>query len=191
MFERERTLRRSATQLAAAACVTGFLGGLVAPAAFAQQGPGLGHPATAAEIEAWALTILPSGDGLPPGSGTARAGEPIYTVKCLVCHGAEGQNGPNDRLAGGQGTLTSAAPVKTVGSYWPSATTVFDYIRRAMPFMQPQSLSADETYALTAYLLYLNGIVGQDETIDAKTLPAIEMPNAVNFYRADQAGDGL
>lgn len=178
-----RTLTKPAGRGAVAATLM-----LIAGLASAQPGPGLGQPATAAEIEAWALTVLPSGDGLPPGSGTARAGEPIYAAKCLACHGAEGQGGANDRLAGGHGTLSSDAPVKTIGSYWPAATTVFDYIRRAMPFTSPQSLTADETYALTAYLLYLNGIVGQDEKIDAATLPAIEMPNAVNFYRADQAG---
>lgn len=155
-----------------------------AAATQAQEGPGLGVAATATEVEAWALTVLPNGDGLPPGSGTARAGEAIYAQKCLACHGAAGKDGPNDRLAGGHGTLADAAPVKTIGSYWPYATTVFDYIRRAMPFTQPQSLSADETYSLTAYLLYLNEIVGLDDRIDAEALPAIEMPNAANFYWA-------
>ena len=164
---------------------------LAASPAASQENPGLGVTATAEQVAAWALTVLPDGTGLPPGSGTARAGEAIYAQKCLACHGAEGKDGPNDRLAGGHGTLTDAAPVKTVGSYWPYATTVFDYIRRAMPFTQPQSLTADETYALTAYLLYLNGIIGQDETIDAKTLPVIEMPNAVNFYRANEGAPGI
>jgi cytochrome c len=154
----------------------------------AQEGPGLGIAATADEIEAWSLTVLPNGEGLPPGSGTARAGEGIYAEKCLACHGAEGKDGPSDRLAGGHGTLQDAAPVKTVGSYWPYATTVFDYIRRAMPFTQPQSLSANETYALTAYLLFLNDIVERDEVIDAGTLPAIEMPNEGNFYWAYAEG---
>jgi len=154
-----------------------------------QEGPGLGVEATPEEVAAWALTVLPSGDGLPPGSGTAREGRAIYAARCLACHGAEGQGGPNDRLAGGHGTLTTASPVKTVGSYWPYATTIFDYIRRAMPFTEPQSLSADETYALTAYLLYLNEIVTLDDLVDSRTLPAIEMPNAENFYWAYDADD--
>jgi cytochrome c len=157
-----------------------------AATATAQEGPGLGVPASPEQVAAWTLTVLPDGTGLPPGSGTARAGETIYAQKCLGCHGAEGKDGPNDRLAGGHGTLASEAPVKTVGSYWPYATTVFDYVRRAMPFTQPQSLSDDETYALTAYLLYLNEIVGLDDRIDAQSLPAVEMPNQANFYRVDE-----
>jgi cytochrome c len=160
-----------------------------AATATAQEGPRLGVPASEEQVAAWALTVLPDGTGLPPGSGTARAGEAIYAQKCLGCHGAEGKDGPNDRLAGGHGTLASDTPVKTVGSYWPYATTVFDYVRRAMPFMQPQSLSADETYSLTAYLLYLNEIVGRDATIDARTLPTIEMPNRTNFYWAFAPGN--
>jgi cytochrome c len=163
--------------------------GAAASGVRAQEGPQLGVTATPQQISAWALTILPNGEGLPAGSGTARAGAAIYTQKCLACHGTEGQGGPNDQLAGGHGTLTSASPVKTVGSYWPYATTVFDYIRRAMPFTQPQSLTANETYALTAYLLYLNEIIAIDDTIDAKTLPAVIMPNAGNFYWAYPARD--
>ena len=152
----------------------------------AQQGPGLGVAATAEQIEGWAITILPDGTGLPPGSGTARAGAEVYAGKCLACHGAEGAGGPNDPLVGGHGTLTSEAPVRTVGSYWPHATTLFDYIRRAMPFMQPQSLTSDETYALTAYLLHLNGIIEADEVMNARTLPRVRMPNRDNFVWADE-----
>jgi cytochrome c len=147
-------------------------------------GPGLGVDASPEQIQAWALTILPDGQGLPPGAGTARAGQPIYEQKCLGCHGPEGQNGPSDQLVGGQGTLGSDAPVKTIGSYWPYATTVFDYIRRAMPFTAPQSLTANETYALTAYLFYLNDIIGIDDR-----MPQIEMPNAGNFYWAYAAAE--
>jgi len=179
MFTTERSLLSC---LAAAAVLSNLLAPIAAPVA-AQEGPRLGVEATPEQVAAWALTVLPDGTGLPPGSGTARAGEAIYAQKCLACHGAEGKDGPNDRLAGGHGSLADAAPVKTVGSYWPYATTVFDYIRRAMPFVQPQSLSADETYALTAYLLYLNGIVAIDDRIDRQSLPAVEMPNAENFYR--------
>lgn len=175
MFTSERKRRLALAGLVLA------LGGVTSQA---QEGPGLGRAASAEAIAAWSLSVLPSGDGLPPGAGTARAGAAIYVEKCLACHGANGENGPNDRLAGGHGTLTSDSPVKTVGSYWPYATTVFDYIRRAMPFTAPQSLTDDEAYALTAYLLYINGIVDIDETIDAESLPAIAMPNADGFYRA-------
>ena len=182
----ERSLRRRfAAPLAANVAMA-----LAAASAAAQEGPGLGVEATPEQVEAWSLTVLPDGTGLPPGSGTARAGAAIYAQKCLGCHGAEGKDGPNDRLAGGHGTLADAAPVKTVGSYWPYATTVFDYIRRAMPFTQPQSLSSDEIYALTAYLLYINDVVGQDEVIDSRTLPAVEMPNRANFYWAWGATSG-
>jgi S-disulfanyl-L-cysteine oxidoreductase SoxD len=162
---------------------------LFAAPGLAQQGPGLGVEATADQIAAWALTVQPDGQGLPAGSGTARAGQPIYAEKCAGCHGDDGRGGPNDQLAGGQGTLASANPVRTIGSYWPYATTVFDYIRRAMPFPAPQSLTDEEAYALTAYLLYLNQIVPIDKVIDAKSLPAIEMPNAKNFYSAYKPSD--
>jgi cytochrome c len=161
-----------------------LLGACAAWSVAAQEGPGLGVVATPEEIEGWALTILPDGTGLPPGSGTARAGAAIYAAKCAACHGADGTGGPNDQLSGGHGTLASAAPVRTVGSYWPYATTVFDYVRRAMPLPQPQSLSNDETYALTAYLLHLNGIIAEDAVMDARTLPSVEMPNRANFESA-------
>jgi cytochrome c len=150
----------------------------------AQEGPGLGVAATPEQIEGWALTILPDGTGLPPGSGTARGGAEIYAAKCAACHGVNGTGGPNDPLAGGQGTLATPAPVRTIGSYWPYATTVFDYVRRAMPLVQPQSLTNDEVYALTAYLLSINGIIAEDEVIDARTLPRVRMPNRNNFMPA-------
>lgn len=155
-----------------------FAGAATAPAA---EGPSLGRTLTGAIPAGWDISIPPDGAGLPPGSGTAVAGEPIYAAKCQACHGADGEKGPNDRLVGGKGTLSSEQPVKTVGSYWPYATTLFDYIRRAMPFPQPHSLSDDEAYALTAYVLYLNGIVEREATMDAKTLPAVRMPNRNNF----------
>lgn len=149
-----------------------------------QEGPRLGVAVTPEQIEGWALTILPDGTGLPTGSGTARVGAAIYTAKCAACHGGNGTGGPNDQLAGGHGTIASAAPVRTVGSYWPYATTVFDYVRRAMPLMQPQSLTNDEVYALTAYLLNINGIIAEDAVMDARTLPRVEMPNRANFEPA-------
>ncbi len=143
--------------------------------------PDLGQELSEGEVAAIDATILPNGDGLPAGSGNARTGKALYQTHCLSCHGAKGTNGLNDRLAGGHGSLTSAAPIKTVGSYWPYATTVFDYIRRAMPYTAPGSLSADETYALTAYILFLNEVVGETESLNSTTLPAVIMPNTGNF----------
>jgi S-disulfanyl-L-cysteine oxidoreductase SoxD len=148
----------------------------------------VGQVVTESELVAWDIDIGVDGAGLPPGRGSVQEGKAIYEAKCLACHGREGQGGPLDRLAGGQGTLKSAAPIKTIGSYWPHATTVFDYVRRAMPLDEPQSLTADEVYALTAYLLHLNRIVGADAVMDAKTLPKIRMPN-VNALRPDPRPD--
>jgi cytochrome c len=147
----------------------------------APKGPGLGVPATAAQVESADVSIGPDGAGLPPGSGTPAQGEAIFTTKCVACHGPQGVGTVNDRLAGGQGTLSGPAPLKTIGSYWPYATTVFDYVRRAMPYPTPHSLSDQEAYALTAYLLSINGIIGADAVMDAKTLPQVKMPNRGNF----------
>jgi mono/diheme cytochrome c family protein len=152
--------------------------------ALAQEGPGLGVVATPRQVEGWDISIGPDGKGLPPGSGTAREGAQVYAQKCLACHGANGAGQPNDRLAGGQGTIATAMPVKTVGSYWPYATTIFDYVRRAMPFTAPMSLTDDEVYAVTAYILRINGIIGDTDVIDAETLPRVEMPNRDNFVWA-------
>ena len=148
------------------------------------EGPDLGRPATEAQIAGWDISILPDGTGLPPGGGTPAAGAAVYAQKCQACHGDKGVGGPNDRLAGGQGTLTTATPVRTVGSYWPYATTVFDYVRRAMPYLQPHSLTNDETYAVTAYVLSLNGIIGAQDTMNARTLPKVKMPNRDRFIPA-------
>jgi mono/diheme cytochrome c family protein len=152
--------------------------------AAAQEGPDLGVAATPEEVAAWDLSIARDGTGLPRGAGDARAGADIYAQYCIACHGVEGAGGPNDRLVGGHGTLADSAPVKTIGSYWPYATTVFDYVRRAMPFTQPFSLSDDDVYAVTAYLLYLNGIIEEDEVIDAESLPKVVMPNREGFIVA-------
>jgi cytochrome c len=143
--------------------------------------PNLGQPATAAQIAGWDISIGPDGVGLPPGSGTPATGAAVYEQKCQACHGAKGAGQPNDRLVGGHGTLASRAPVRTVGSYWPYATTLFDYVRRAMPYGQPQSLTDDEVYAVTAYLLNLNGILGESDEMNARTLPKVKMPNRDNF----------
>jgi mono/diheme cytochrome c family protein len=155
-----------------------------ASAAAAQEGPRLGVPATPQQVAGWDISIGPDGAGLPPGSGTAAAGKAVYEAKCLACHGADGAGQPNDRLVGGEGTLREAAPIRTIGSYWPYATTVFDYIRRAMPYVAPHTLTADETYAVTAYLLALNGVIGEGDVMDATTLPKVVMPNRDGFDSA-------
>ncbi len=147
---------------------------------------GFGRPATPDEIAAIDIVIPPSGKGLPPCSGTAMAGESLYLQKCAACHAEGGKGKPADKLVGGIGTLGSANPVKSVGSFWPYATTLFDYIRRAMPLNAPMSLTNDETYALTAYVLSINGIVANDQTIDEKTLPRVRMPNRNGFV--DRSG---
>jgi mono/diheme cytochrome c family protein len=146
------------------------------------KGPNLGQPATAADIAAWDIDIPPSGRGLPPGSGTPARGEAVYKQHCASCHGPKGEGKPNDRLVGGQGSLPGDKPaIKTVGSYWPYATTVFDYVRRSMPWHAPQSLASDDVYAVTAYILMLDNIIGPDDVMDAKTLPAVKMPNRDGF----------
>jgi len=150
----------------------------------AQEGPNLGLEATVEEIVAWDISIGPDGEGLPDGAGSVSEGANIYAAQCTACHGEQGKGQVSDRLVGGHGSLTGSAPIKTVGSYWPYATTVFDYIRRAMPYLQPQSLTNDQVYALTAYILFLNGIVDEDETMDAQTLPDIQMPNRDSFRQA-------
>jgi cytochrome c len=149
----------------------------------------LGVEATAEEISGWDVSIAPDGAGLPEGSGDAAAGVSIYNAKCLACHGEGGGGLLNDRLVGGQGTLATPAPIRTVGSYWPYATTLFDYIRRAMPYPLPHSLTSEETYALTAYILHLNGIIGERDVMNAQTLPRVVMPNRDNFVRAYPPGD--
>ena len=145
------------------------------------KGPGLGQPATAAEIALLDISIPPSGAGLPPGSGDARAGAKVYVAKCQACHGEKGAGKPADALVGGIGTPNSANPVRTVGSYWPHATTLFDYTRRAMPTTAPRSLTDDEVYAVTAYILHLNGIISETHPLNAQTLPAVRMPNRDGF----------
>src|SRR5215831_19475402 len=150
----------------------------------ALEGPNLGREATPAQVAGWDISIGPDGVGLPPGKGTPAAGALVYEQKCQACHGARGAGQPNDRLVGGQGTLASKAPVRTIGSYWPYATTVFDYVRRAMPYTQSHSLTDNEVYAVTAYLLHLNGIIAETSVMDAVTLPKVRMPNRENFILA-------
>ena len=141
---------------------------------------GLGKTIDEVKIAAWNIDVAPSGAGLPPGKATARQGESIYKDKCASCHGNQGQGGVANRLVGG-GALNTDKPIKTVGSYWPYATTVFDYTKRAMPHPLPQSLTNDEVYATTAYILYMNKIIGIDDEMNAKTLPLVKMPNWDGF----------
>lgn len=150
----------------------------------AQEGPGLGVEISAEDLAPWDISIETDGSGLPPGSGDVATGEAIYVAQCLACHGEEGAGQPNDRLVGGHGTLSDLNQVRTIGSYWPYASTVFDYIRRAMPFNTPQSLDDDQVYALTAYLLYLNGLIDEDDVMDARSLSRIRMPNRDGFIVA-------
>jgi mono/diheme cytochrome c family protein len=148
------------------------------------ESPNLGKVVSPEEMASWDISIGPDGAGLPPGNGTPRQGEQVFVAKCLACHGEKGAGKPNDRLVGGQELLAPGqAPVKTVGNFWPYATTAFDYIRRAMPLNEPKSLRDDEVYAVVAYLLWQNGVIGENDTIDAKTLPAVRMPNRDGFVR--------
>jgi mono/diheme cytochrome c family protein len=140
-----------------------------------------GRPATPAEIRLWDIDVRPDGKGLPIGTGTVMHGKTVYEQNCIACHGMNGKDGIKDRLAGGQGTLSSDHPIKTIGSFWPYATTLFDYIHRAMPYQAPGSLSIDDTYAVTAYLLSLNGILPENGSLDKESLPKIKMPNRNGF----------
>jgi S-disulfanyl-L-cysteine oxidoreductase SoxD len=154
----------------------------LASPAFAQQSPNLGKSISAEELAAWDISIGPDGAGLPSGSGTVKQGEAVFMAKCQACHGEKGAGTPNDRLVGGQGSLPGdKPPVKTVGSYWPYATTLFDYIRRAMPFNESKSLTSDEVYGVVAYLLNLNGVIPESETLNAQSLPKVTMPNREGF----------
>jgi mono/diheme cytochrome c family protein len=152
--------------------------------AAAQETPGLGTPISAEDLAPWDISVQPDGTGLPPGSGNATTGAQVYETHCIACHGVGGAGEPNDRLVGGQGTLSQLQQVRTIGSFWPYASTVFDYIRRAMPFLAPQSLTNDEVYAVTAYLLAENGIIDKNATLDARALARVRMPNRDGFIMA-------
>jgi hypothetical protein len=156
------------------------LGAAVAGTAMAADLPNLGKPIDPKDIAPWDISIMPDGTGLPPGSGTPAQGAPIFAQKCAMCHGENGKGGiaapvtnfaPKASLDGG----------KSIGNFWPYATTVFDFIRRAMPYNKPHSLTDQEVYALTAYVLRLNNLIGENDVIDAKTLPNVKMPNRDNF----------
>lgn len=164
---------------------------LLGSGAAAQQRYGLGEKITDKQIEPWNIDVRgDDGRGLPPGKGTVAEGEKLYLEQCASCHGEFGEgNGRWPELMGGKGTLKSEDPRKTIGSFWPWAPTVFDYVRRAMPFSSPQSLSNDETYSIVAYLLSLNDLLPADATLDAKSLAAIKMPNRDGFVVDDPRPD--
>ena len=151
------------------------------PCVCGAQSPNLGRPLTPEEIRKIDITVAPDGRELPPGSGSVSAGAAVYAKSCQSCHGVQGAGKPQDQLTGGVGSLASGKPIKTPSSYWPVATTLFDYIRRAMPITAPQSLTNDEVYAVTAYILSIDGIVPQDAVLDAKSLPRVKMPNKDGF----------
>ena len=154
---------------------------LGATAASAQT-PGLGKPISAAELAAWDINVLPDGTGLPAGSGNAAQGAKIYAEKCAGCHGAkaEGQ-GPWTKLIGGNPIGSINAGEKTIANFYPYATTIFDFIRRSMPYAQPRTLSNDEVYALTAFILAGNKIIGENDVMNAQSLPKVRMPNRDGF----------
>jgi len=149
---------------------------------------GIGRVAKPEEIAGWDIDIRPDGQGLPPGKGTVKQGEEIYMQQCAACHGEFGESaGRWPILAGGAGSLASHDPVKSVGSYWPYASTLIDYIRRAMPFGNAQSLSNDELYAVTAYVLYLNDVIkDEDFELSQKNFTSIRLPNVPNFFDDDR-----
>lgn len=147
--------------------------------------PGLGTPVSPTQAATLTPTIYPDGQGLPGGRGSVSQGQRLYATRCAVCHGADGRGGTADALAGGDMPLDSETPDKVIGTYWPYATTLFDFIRRAMPMSAPKSLTDDEVYAVTAYLLYLNDLVDAEAMLDASSLSAIHMPNRDGFIWVD------
>ena len=148
----------------------------------------IGRTAQPDEIAGWDIDVRPDGHGLPPGKGTVKQGEPLYMERCAACHGEFGESaGRWPIISGGNGTLASHDPVKSVGSYWPYASTVMDYIRRSMPFGNAQSLTNDELYAITAYVLYLNDVITDESfELNDKNFETIKLPNERNFYDDDR-----
>ena len=189
-FPRSAAVLAAAVFLAAGAGPIGIASGQTTKqtAAAAPKHLGIGRQAKPEEIAGWDIDIRPDGQGLPPGKGTVREGEAIYMLQCAACHGEFGESaGRWPIIAGGAGTLASHDPVKSIGSYWPYASTVMDYIRRSMPFGNAQSLSNDELYAVTAYVLYLNDIIKEENfELNEKTFKTIRLPNEPNFYDDDR-----
>ncbi|MDO8846154.1 MAG: cytochrome c [Methylicorpusculum sp.] len=147
----------------------------------AQSSPDRGQIASSDLIKQWSYDVFPDGEGLPEGQGNATQGEAIYSQHCETCHGLKGEGGSAEELAGAMHGLTDNPPDKTIGTYWPYATTLFDFIRRSMPLSAPGSLTNNQLYAVTAYLLYINRIIKSEDEISAKTLPRIIMPNNKGF----------
>jgi cytochrome c len=150
----------------------------------------VGRAPTAEEIKAWDISIPPDGTGLPAGQGTPEEGAKVYQARCQECHGAEAKGGDEAALIGGHDTLATAKPLKTATGYWPYATTLFDYTRRAMPFKDPGLLSDNQVYAVVAYLLSLDGIIEKDAVMNAETLPKVKMPNRDAFVLDPRPGAG-
>ena len=150
------------------------------------QSYGLGRPLASDEIRKHDMIIPPSGAGLPPGSGNAEKGKAVFAAQCARCHGATGREGPEDVLVGGIGSLGTPNPLKTVGSFWPYATTLWDYVNRSMPFDRPGVLPPDDVYAVVAYVLQLNGIISTTDVLDAASLPKVRMPNREGFVPDDR-----
>lgn len=148
--------------------------------AIAADGPGLGKPISESDLKPWDISISPDGTGLPPGRGTPAQGARIFAEKCAACHGENGKGGRNAALVGGE-PVTRMDSVKTIANFWPYATTIFDFTRRAMPWQSPRTLTDDEVYALTAYIFALNKLIGEKDVMDAKTLPKVRMPNRDGF----------
>lgn len=142
--------------------------------------PNLGQAITPGDLAPWDISVMPDGTGLPPGSGTAVQGAPVFQAKCAACHGENGKGGEAAAVTAGPPRATLDGG-KTIANFWPYATTIFDFIRRAMPANAPKSLTDQEVYALTAYLLSLNKLIGETDVIDAQTLPKVKMPNVDNF----------
>ena len=157
-------------------CALALASGVVFP-----QTPNLGKPLTPAELAAWDISVLPDGTGLPSGSGTPGQGAKIYAAKCAHCHGEGAKGGVNAALVGGRPLTDGIETPKTIANFWPYATTLFDFTRRAMPWQQPRSLTNDEVYAVTAYILALNKLIGENDTMNAETLPKVRMPNRDGF----------
>jgi S-disulfanyl-L-cysteine oxidoreductase SoxD len=166
---------RSHETLSVLAALVLFAGAAVA------ETPNLGKPIDPADVAAWDISIQPDGTGLPPGGGTPAEGARIYAAKCVLCHGQDGKGAAASPLAGGGPITDISASMKTISNFWPYPTTVFDYIRRTMPWQQPMSLTNDEVYALTAYIFALNKLIGEDDTLNAQTLPKLRMPNRDGF----------
>lgn len=165
---------------------------LALPAILLAQSPKYkaGRSPSPEEVKAWDISIAADGSGLPEGSGTVAEGKEVYSRRCQRCHGAEGKGADDAPLVGGQGTLATPKPLKTVGSFWPYATSLFDYTNRAMPFKDPGSLTANQVYAVVAYVLNLNGIIGPDEKMDSRTLPKVRMPNRDGFIKDPRPDTG-